>query len=111
MPEGVATIEVVRYGEDAVSQVNRMLKELRLQRRSLILLYLDMNDPLTFFLAEEFEALGFFFAGILPQAFGREGLIMQYLNNVPVDYENIRLHSKISQEILNYIEAHDPNQL
>jgi anti-sigma regulatory factor (Ser/Thr protein kinase) len=111
IPEGIATMEVVRYGEDAVSQVNRMLKELRLQRRSLILLYLDMKDPLTFFLAKEFEALGFFFAGIFPQAFGRERLIMQYLNNVPVDYEKIRLHSKTGQEILNYIKAHDPNQL
>jgi serine/threonine-protein kinase RsbW len=111
MPAGVATVEVVEYGEDVVSQVNHMLKELRLQRYSLILLRLDMNRPLTYYLTQEFEDLGFFFAGVLPCAFGRESLILQYLNNVPMDYDRIRLHSKLSRETLDYIRQHDPNQL
>ena len=57
----------------------------------------------------EFEKLGFFFAGVLPCARIGDTLILQYLNNVDLDYEKIAAYSDIAKELLGYIRAHDPN--
>jgi serine/threonine-protein kinase RsbW len=57
------------------------------------------------------EDLGFFFAGILPEGFADgNALILQYLNNVPFDYDTVRVESPVALELLAYIRAHDPNQ-
>lgn len=109
MPEGFAAMEVKRYGKDIVSQVRRRLKDLCLQRYEVIELGLDLADPFTCRLTEEFEQLGFFFGGILPGASGRETLLLHYLNNTVIDYEKIHLHSDLGKETLAYVREHDPN--
>ena len=54
--------------------------------------------------------LGFFFAGVLPGGIpGGDALILQYLNNVPVEYEAIQLEPDIARQILAHIREHDPN--
>jgi anti-sigma regulatory factor (Ser/Thr protein kinase)/RimJ/RimL family protein N-acetyltransferase len=110
MPSGVAVIEIVRYGKDIVGEIKNLLKQLCLKQYDLILMYLNMSDSGTFYLTEEFEKLGFFFSGILPGALHGEALILQYLNNVPIDYERIKLHSRMGREILDYIKQKDPNR-
>ncbi len=111
MPAGVATIEIVRYGASILAEMRSLLKQLCLKRYDLILMYLNMCDPGTFHFTEEFERLGFFFSGILPAASGGEVLILQYLNNVPIDYDQIKIHSKIGREMLDYIRQKDPNRV
>jgi anti-sigma regulatory factor (Ser/Thr protein kinase)/RimJ/RimL family protein N-acetyltransferase len=110
IPAGVAVIEIVRFGKNIVSEMRNLPKQLRLKHYDLILMYLNMSDTGTFYLTQEFEELGFFFSGILPGASGGETLILQYLNNVPIDYERIKLHSRMGSEILDYIRQKDPNR-
>lgn len=110
MPPGYASIEVLRCGENIGSEVKSALKEFRLKRYDVIALYLDLRDPLTFHLVDEFEALGFFFGGILPGASVGEALVLQYLNNVAIDYDSIKLDTEVSREILAYVKLQDPNR-
>jgi anti-sigma regulatory factor (Ser/Thr protein kinase)/RimJ/RimL family protein N-acetyltransferase len=110
MPPGYASIEVRRCGKNIGSEVKNALKEFRLKRYDVIALYLDLRDPLTFHMVAEFEALGFFFGGILPGASVGEALVLQYLNNVAIDYDSIKLHTEASREILAYVKFQDPNR-
>ncbi len=110
MPPGYASIEVLRCGENIGSEVKNTLKEFRLKRYDVIALYLDLRDPLTFHLVPEFEALGFFFGGILPGASVGEALVLQYLNNVAIDYDAIKLHTEASREILAYVKLQDSSR-
>ncbi len=106
---GFGEMEVERFGRDTVSEVRRNLREMCVSKVEFIDLWLDMSDPAVFYLTEEFEAMGFFFAGILPGAGAGDALILQYLNNMPLDYEEIQLESSMARELLAYIKEHDPN--
>ncbi|MGO9567993.1 MAG: GNAT family N-acetyltransferase [Desulfomonilaceae bacterium] len=110
MPPGYASIEVLRYGKNIGLEVRNVLKEFRLKHYDVIALYLNLGDPLTFHLVDEFEALGFFFGGIFPGASVGEALVLQYLNNVAIDYDSIKLHTQASREILAYVKLQDPNR-
>jgi serine/threonine-protein kinase RsbW len=109
-PKGAARITVDRYGKNVVAEVKKRLKDLCLNRFRAIHLYLDLSDPLTGAYTELFERLGFFFAGILPGACHGDGLILQFLNNVPLDYNKIKVESNIAKELLQYIRDHDPSE-
>jgi hypothetical protein len=52
--------------------------------------------------------MGFFFAGILPLSAIGDALILQYLNNVVVDYDKIVLYTDLAKEIRDYVRSHDP---
>jgi serine/threonine-protein kinase RsbW len=54
------------------------------------------------------EKRGFFFAGILPSSRFGDALILQYLNNVAIDYDKIHLQSDMAKEICRYIQTLDP---
>jgi len=105
-----ARMVIERSGTDIVSQVQTALKELLIQKFEIIQLCLDLSDSSTARLTGAFEDLGFFFAGLLPKGFARgDGLVLQYLNNVPLDYAAINVESQVARELLAYIRAHDPN--
>jgi hypothetical protein len=74
-------------------------------------LYLNLSDPQTAHHTEQFENIGFFFAGILPCTKVGDALILQYLNNVPIDYEKIKTKSEKGSELLAYIKNLDPNRI
>jgi serine/threonine-protein kinase RsbW len=82
-----------------------------LKQIDIIHLYLNLCDPLTAIFTERFEKLGFFFAGILPLATPKDALILQFLNNVPIDYSKIRVNSEGAKKLLSYVKKHDPNIL
>ncbi len=106
--EGCAEIFVARYGKGVVGQVRRAQRSLCLQQVAAVNLFLNLEDPNTFFLTEEFEKLGFYFAGILPCARYGDALILQYLNNVDLDYSKISAYSESAKELLAYIQKLDP---
>lgn len=108
-PEGFARIEVERFGEDVVSEVKSRLRDLCLKHFEVIHLRLDLFDPRTSSYVDDFERLGFFFSGILPGGRGGDALILQYLNNVPLDYDKINIDSELGRELLAYIKARDPS--
>ena len=104
-----ATIEIHRYGKNSVSDVRAILKELCIKKIDEILLHLCLEDPYTGALCSRFEELGFFMAGVLPFYHIGDTLILQYLNNVHIDYSKIQVAPGAAQEILDYVRSHDPN--
>jgi serine/threonine-protein kinase RsbW len=102
---------IERYGRNVVSEINNKVKEICLQKTDIINLFLNLSDPLTGTCTAQLENLGFFFSGILPDGFKNgHALILQYLNNVPVDYDAIQVESTIAKKILAYVRKQDPNR-
>ena len=99
-----------RYGRNIVNELRNKVKEICQQKTEIVNLFLNLSDPLTGIYAPQFEKLGFFFAGILPGGF-RDGdaLILQYLNNVPIDYDAIQVKSAMAKKLLAYVRQQDPN--
>jgi serine/threonine-protein kinase RsbW len=111
-PFKFARIIIDRYGGNIVTALKTKLKELCLKNIEVITLYLNLADPLTSHFCDQFEQLGFFFAGVLPMGLQRgDALILQYLNNVPIDYAHIQLESDLAKLVLSHIQEHDPNQV
>jgi anti-sigma regulatory factor (Ser/Thr protein kinase) len=109
MAESCGEIHVRSYGEQAVREVRAILRDLCLKQIAAVNLFLNLQDPRTYSLTKEFEQLGFFFAGILPKAGVGEALILQYLNNVPLDYSKIHTYTDSAKELLDYVRQRDPN--
>ncbi|MBA4395836.1 MAG: hypothetical protein C0394_00380 [Syntrophus sp. (in: bacteria)] len=110
MTENCAEIHVIGYGDNVVHEVRKTLRELCLKKVAAIQLFLDLKDPHTFFMTAEFEKIGFFFAGILPLALVGEALILQYLNNVSIDYGKLALYTDEARQIRDYVRGMDPNR-
>ena len=105
-----ARMIIDRYGRNIAGELSDKVKEICRQKTEIINLFLNMSDPLTGAYAPQFEKLGFFFAGILPCGFRNgDALILQYLNNVPIDYDAIQVESAIAQKLLAYVREQDPN--
>jgi serine/threonine-protein kinase RsbW len=109
-PLNFARINIESYGNNVIREIRAELKELCLKQIEVVNLYLNLFDPLTADMTEAFETLGFFFAGVMPAGLATgDALILQYLNNVPIDYEQIKITSDIARQILAHIKRHDPN--
>ena len=107
--ESCAEIAVLKYGQDAFRQVRILLKNFCIQQVAAIQLFIRLDDPLTCQMTAEFEKLGFFFAGILPESRMGDVLILQYLNNVEFDYDKMHILTDLAKELSAYIKARDPN--
>ena len=105
-----ARIIIDRYGKNITAELQAKVKELCLKKIEILNLYLNLSDPLTCTYTAQFEKLGFFFAGILPGGLSNgDALILQYLNNVPLDYDAIQVKSATAKKLLAYVREHDPN--
>lgn len=110
MTTNVADIEVFEPGENALEIILRHFHRNRLEGAAVIFLHLDLEEPHTATLASAMLAEGFLFAGILPHGLrGRDALILQYLNNLKVEYDLIKLHSPVAKDLLAYVREHDPS--
>ncbi|MBI4965904.1 MAG: GNAT family N-acetyltransferase [Desulfomonile tiedjei] len=108
-PSGFGRIEIEGYGRGLLPQVQARLKELCLKQIEVIQLPCDLTNPLAYRLVEQFEELGFFFCGIWPESDTGDALILQYLNNVSIDYDRIKIASPLGKEMLDYVKSRDPN--
>ena len=107
--EECAEIWVEQSGKDLIRQAKAALHDLCVKQLGAIYIYLNLEDPAVYFLAPELEKLGFFFSGILPQTDIGDTLVLQYLNNVEMDYSQIQVLTDIGKELLEYIKERDPN--
>jgi serine/threonine-protein kinase RsbW len=106
-----ARMIIERYGRNIVGEIESKAKEICLQKTDVINLYLNLSDPLSGPCTPQFEDLGFFFSGILPGGFKNgDALILQYLNNVPIEYDAIQVESAIAEKLVAYIRKQDPNR-
>ena len=90
--------------------VKARLKEFCLKHIEVIQLYCNLGDPLSYYMIHEFEQLGFFFIGLKPSTTLGDALILEYFNNVTLDYDRIKLASAMGYELRSYVREHDPNQ-
>ena len=105
-----ARMIVEAYGENFIAALKTKVRELCLKKIEIINLFLNLSNPLTAATAVKIENLGFFFGGILPHGFKNgDALIMQYLNNVPIEYDAIQVKSAMAQKLLDYVRGQDPN--
>ncbi|MBN1948784.1 MAG: ATP-binding protein [Candidatus Cloacimonetes bacterium] len=102
-------IHIPQYGQDLLRQILLRVKALAQKKNEAFNIYLDLTNPDTLTLCSELEKNGFFFAGIFPSA-PVPYLILQYLNNVYIDYQQLAVNSAYCLELLDYIKDRDPNQ-
>jgi GNAT superfamily N-acetyltransferase len=106
----LARIRIDRWGADAVALLRRHVRDLCLHQREVIQLLLGLADPATAVLAGQCEALGFFFAGVLPCGLpSGDALILQYLNNFAVRYESLQTESEFAARLAAYVRQCDPS--
>jgi len=79
------------------------LHELCRQRVDVMYVDLPLTDPAAVAVSERFEALGFFFAGIIPEKDSGDVLRLQYLNQVTIDPKQIQVASDLGRELLDYV--------
>jgi anti-sigma regulatory factor (Ser/Thr protein kinase) len=109
--ESCAGIYIFNYGENILHATRKILRSFCVSNIASINLFLNLADPLTWHLTGEFEKMGFFFAGVLPQSQIGDALVLQYLNNVAFDYNKLVLYSDFTKEIMEYIRRNDPNEI
>jgi len=107
----IADAEIASIGSDVSQKLKAVLYDLRLKHVDAIFFHIDMEDVNASFAAGECEKLGFFFSGVLPFGLnGRHELILQYMNNLDINYDAIKPFSRSAQEILNYVRSLDPGK-
>jgi anti-sigma regulatory factor (Ser/Thr protein kinase) len=100
---GVASLQVLRYGDDFIPLVGGHLKELCTARVDCIYIDLPLADLLTPSICGDLEDMGFFLSGIMPETAHGDMLRLQYLNNTPLDPHHIVVASDFGRELLDYV--------
>jgi serine/threonine-protein kinase RsbW len=98
-----ADITLTTFGKNILAEVHRILKNLCHNNTATIYLRIRLTDPFTAKYTAEFEKMGFFFSGILPRSTAKDQLILQYLNNNMIDFDQLKIDSDKGKEILEYV--------
>jgi Histidine kinase-like ATPase domain len=98
-----AYLTVCSAGENLERLASFRLRELCQQRTDVIYIDLPLSDPAAMATTERLEALGFFFAGVVPEKNDGDVLRLQYLNRVTIDPEQIQVASDFGRELLEYV--------
>lgn len=102
-----AEIIVHEYGEYVFDEIRSHVRALCLERVDVIHVVLNLEDPGTCHIVDQAKRLGFVFGGILPYGLdGRHALILQYLNNVKIDFDRLKLIGPEAARILEVIKEH-----
>jgi serine/threonine-protein kinase RsbW len=106
----LARVRIDRYGRNATGVLREQLGALIREKWDVIHLLLDLSDPATAHFGHRFEALGFFFAGVLPCGLASgDALILQHLNRFAVRYDALQLESEFAARLAAYIRQRDPS--
>lgn len=93
-------------------EIRSLLHKYCMEHVDILYLFINLEKSGAAQLAGLCEEMGFFFSGILPFGLrGRHSLILQYRNNLSLDYSAIQLYDPTALRLKNYIEQHDPNQM
>jgi anti-sigma regulatory factor (Ser/Thr protein kinase) len=102
---GSARIVIEGFGRNILREISQSVTELCLNKIEVLNLYTDLSDPRIGWVTERMEEIGFFFAGVLPGGMpkGSDALILQYLNNIIVDYDEVQAHSPMARRLVDYV--------
>jgi serine/threonine-protein kinase RsbW len=98
-----ASLRVVTYGADLFDLVRFHRRELLFRHIDWISLDLPLSHPAAPQLCAQIEALGFFFAGVIPDLVGDDVLRLQYLNEIEADLESVHLASDFAKDLFAYV--------
>jgi len=101
-------IWLTRYGQDTERELRRAFRGLCYEGFAGIYLYLPLWKEETAFFCSKAEEQGFFFGGILPGSSGKDWLVLQYLHDVLLNYEEIQCEDPLGKDLLAYIRSMDP---
>ncbi|MDD3990601.1 MAG: ATP-binding protein [Desulfobacteraceae bacterium] len=107
--ESSAEIYVCRPGADLADRIRHELRRLCVQGVASISLGLSLEDGTALRYTECFEDMGFFFAGVFPESPIGDALLLQYLNNVVLDYQQLHILPGETQTLLDYIRRCHPD--
>jgi hypothetical protein len=105
------TADIFCYASDApiVDEIESVTKKLRMERLDVIYLYLDLESEVCHDITVSCEDMGFFFCGVRPFGLnGRHALILQYLNNLEMDFGKILVFDPLAKTLLEHIKASMP---
>jgi anti-sigma regulatory factor (Ser/Thr protein kinase) len=102
-----ASLTVSAYGRDLPELVRTHLRELCVRRIDWIGLDLPLHEPGADQFCPALEALGFFFAGVIPELSGGDVLRFQYLNDVEPDLDP-QIASDFGRELFRYVVSTRP---
>jgi anti-sigma regulatory factor (Ser/Thr protein kinase) len=98
-------LQIAEYGRDLDELVKFRLRELCQRRVDCIYLDLPLSNPAVQRYCASLEMLGFFFGGILPEfsLSGGDVLRLQYINNAPLELEDVQLATDFSRALFRYV--------
>ena len=103
----LAFLKIEVPGADLEEVTHDRLRELCLHRVDCIYLDLPLSHPATAQAGAGLRDLGFFFGGIIPEAYsgaiGGDVLRLQYLNNIEIKPEDVHTASDFGEELLGLI--------
>ncbi len=107
----IAELDLLSAGPDVARELQATVREFCLKRTDALFINIDLEAPCCPFVVQQCEQLGFFFAGILPFGLNsRHTLILQYMNNLAINYDIIKPYAAISQALLGYVRSCDSNR-
>ena len=98
-----AFLIVDEYGQNTIDQIHYNLKQLCLHRIDCIYIDLPLNNPATGYFTNRFRELGFFYGAFIPQLRIGDTLRLQYLNNVEILRDDIKVASDFGENLLDNI--------
>ncbi|WP_300667649.1 GNAT family N-acetyltransferase [Desulfoluna sp.] len=101
-----AEIRIRTFGEDVLEELGQRVKGYVRNRIDVIYLYLDIECPEAAPFAARCLELGFFFCGYMPgEMAGRDGLILQKLNDISIDFTALDLDGDQAREVMEFIQG------
>jgi len=101
-----AEIRIGTFGEDVLEELDHRVKGYVKNHVDVIYLYLDIECPEAAPFAARCLALGFFFCGYMPgEMAGRDGLILQKLNDISIDFTALDLDGDQAREVMEFIQG------
>ncbi len=98
-----AFIKVLEYGENTLGEAGVHLKHLCVERVDCIYADLPVNVPGSDYYVSGFREMGFFFGAFIPDYRDGDILRLQYLNNVEILRDDIKVASDFGESLLDLI--------
>jgi len=98
-----------RFGSDFPALIRERYNFFRTHGYAAVYAFLPLTDPYVIEATRLLEDMGFFFNGIFPgTGQGDAQLVLGFLNNQILDYDNIQILDEYGKKLKAYIQALDP---
>lgn len=100
---GIAFIRIHTFGRDLMKVLKYRLREILHNEIEVVYLDYNLSDSAGTSYVSDFENLGFFFSGIIPELDNGDIIRFGFLGTQAIDKDNIVLVSDFAKKILGYI--------